>query len=114
MAFEQFHILNPGKFIGILRDLHRVSIASVHNDLADIPAKDLRQKFQYILLLFFHRLCFISEDCHPAREKFPKEHILDPGIILHLIDHDMLDSMMIFAAEKRIFQVKDRINVLIT
>ena len=114
MAFEQFHILNPGKFIGILRDLHRVSIASVHNDLADIPAKDLRQKFQYILLLLFHRLCLISEDRHPAREKFPKEHILDPGIILHLINHDMLDAMMIFAAEKRIFQIKDRIDILIT
>ena len=112
MTLKQFHILNTGEFICILCNLHRISVTSVHDDLTDISAKNLRKEFQNILLLFFHRLRLVSEDRHSARKQFLEKYILNPGIILHLIHYDMLDAVVIFAAEKRVLQIKDRIHIL--
>ena len=100
MAVKQFYILNSGKTICILCDFHSITVASIHNNLTNISAENSRKECKCILLLFFHCLRFVSKNRHSAWKQFFQKYKLYPGIILHLIYDDVLDSMMISAFEK--------------
>ena len=82
-------------------------------DDPDIFSEDPRKEFQYILLTVLHCLRPVSQDGHPAWKHFFQQQILNSGIILHLVHHQMPDPAVDAAPVQRIFQIKKGINVLI-
>ena len=95
MPFKQLQIRHANEICRIRRNLHRIPV------------------LQYILLLIRHRLRPVAENRHLTGKHPPDNQILEPRIILHFINHQMLNIRPLRLPRQAVLQIQNRIHILI-
>ena len=114
VTLKQLQILNTGKFLGIFRDLHGIPVTFLQDDFSQIFSQDFGQKRQYILRFLIQRLRPVSKNGHAAGKQGLQDFILKIRIILHLVDDQMFDVLMVCFSEKPVLQIQHRKDIFIS
>ena len=113
MPIQQFQIRCLVDCSCIRRDFHRISVALIQHDRAHLFSENLWKKQQDIPHRLVQCLCLISQNRHPARKQCVQDHVLEIGIVLHLINHQMFDVAVFIFPFQTIFQIQHRKYIFI-
>ena len=111
--FGCFFFPRGQKSCRIGRNLHCVTVTFIHGYLFHMTSKDPGQKSSHVPHLFIQCLIFVSQDRHTAGKQLCQDQILDIGVILHLINYQMLDPFVGTFSQKPVFQIQHGRRVLI-